>query len=970
MWFCTPDGLNRYDGYHFKIYRHDDADSFSVSSNLVTKFFIDTHKNAWIATNDNGLNYFDIPHQRFYHFFLGLTINDIVEDKYQNLIVASGGKIILCKIKKIEGVQFKKISLDTATFLFQDAVINRDGYIHYHLFTDTWKNVYLTTTDAIFKLVYDENTNKLATVKLFSFSETEATEPQIAEDRTTHKFYACLQSHLLEFPDSNFRHSAIIATLPYARVVLIDSKQRLWHGASLVSVVNLRTRSVTQVLPKSLETGNLLNGVYSCFEDRSGNLWLGTSGLGILKFTDDLNVFHHILPNMYVYHIQAYNGETALVEGYLKLRLNSNNSFQLDSVTIPGEIKKPFYPSAKYVVDAKGGYWFLYNNQLKSYSAENKNLRIISIKDKLRRETIAAMHINVSNTTKLDFLFIDEHDNLWFQCYSKMMSYNIAADSLSVYPSLPVFKDEDRSFQIMYEDVNRTLWITTSKDFYSYNPYNNSTKFFYHDSNDTSTVVSSNVSCFCDDPLQPAQFLWIGTRGSGLSRLNKLTGKCTSLSVKNGLPNNVIYGLLTDDEGDLWGSTNKGLFRLKVKTGKIKNFDVTDGLQGNEFNRFAYLKLGNGMLIFGGLNGVNYFRPGDIHPISPPGVVVLTNIKIPNRNLSVNEPNSAINEDVSYLKDLAIQSNQNVIGFEFAAMDYRKAGAAHYRYRLNGFDHDWNNSGLNNTATYTNLDPGNYTFLVQASNDNTTWSNDFALLNLHVLPMWWQTWLFKIIIACCIVAIGYTIYRYRLQQLLKIERVRNNIARDLHDEIGSSLSSISIFSKLAQRHINTKEANPDLLLQKINEDASHVMDSMSDIVWSINTKNDEFENVFYRMRGHAVQLLEAKNYIVHFHFDDRLNHVKFDMLSRHDFYLIYKEALNNIVKYAEGENVWIELALNNNKIELVIKDDGKGFDVSKANRKGNGLSNMHKRADAIGARLDITSAINGGSTLHLSFQRK
>jgi len=369
------------------------------------------------------------------------------------------------------------------------------------------------------------------------------------------------------------------------------------------------------------------------------------------------------------------------------------------------------------------------------------------------------------------------------------------------------------------------------------------------------------------------------------------------------------------------------------------------------------------------LNGINYFRPEDIHPISPPQVT-LTNIRLLNKSLSVNEPNSIIHDNVSYLKDLSIKSNQNVISFEFAAMDYRKAGAVHYRYRLNGFDNDWNNSGLNNTATYTNLDPGNYTFLVQASNDDVIWSRGIVLLNLHVLPLWWQTWLFKIIVGCCIIAIGYAIYNYRLQQLLKIERVRNNIARDLHDEIGSSLSSISIFSKLAQRHINTKEANPDSLLQRINEDASHVMDSMSDIVWSINTKNDELENVFYRMREHAVQLLEAKNYIVHFHFDERLDHVKFDMQSRRDFYLIYKEALNNIAKYAAGKNVWINLALHNNKIELGIKDDGKGFDVAKANMKGNGLANMQKRADAIGANLSITSKVNEGASVSLSFQKK
>src|SRR4029077_13375159 len=128
------------------------------------------------------------------------------------------------------------------------------------------------------------------------------------------------------------------------------------------------------------------------------------------------------------------------------------------------------------------------------------------------------------------------------------------------------------------------------------------------------------------------------------------------------------------------------------------------------------------------------------------------------------------------------------------------------------------------------------------------------------------------------------------------------------------------------------------------EDASQVMDSMSDIVWSINTKNDELENVFYRMREHAMQLLEAKDYAVHFRFDEKLHHVKLDMQSRRDLYLIYKEALNNIAKYADGNTVWIDLSMNNNKIELDIKDDGKGFNITKTNGKGNGLKNMKKRA--------------------------
>ena len=451
--------------------------------------------------------------------------------------------------------------------------------------------------------------------------------------------------------------------------------------------------------------------------------------------------------------------------------------------------------------------WFFSDNKLKFFNTKNKNLRIIPIKDKLGKQNIALANIDVPNNLKSDFLFPDSHSNIWFQCFGKMMSYSIKTDSVRVYSSLPAFEDVDKSFHVIYEDQQGVLWITTSQDFYSYDPSIQKTHFFYHSAKDSNSVVSSSVSCFCDDPLQPSKYLWIGTRGSGLSKMNKLTGKCLSVSVKNGLPNNVIYGLLADDEGNLWGSTNKGLFKLDVSNNNIKTFDVTDGLQGNEFNRYAYLKLPNGTLIFGGLNGISYFKAKDVHSVPPP-TISLINIRVLNKNLSVKDSDKTINQDVSYLRDLNIKSRQNIISFEFAAMDYRKTGAVHYRYRLNGFDKGWSISDLSNTATYTNLNPGDYTFCVQASNDNITWSATSALLNLHVLPMWWQTWLFKIFIGCCLLAIGYAIYRYRLQQLLRIERMRNNIARDLHDEIGSSLSSISIFSKLAQRRINTKEANP------------------------------------------------------------------------------------------------------------------------------------------------------------------
>ncbi len=968
MWFCTPDGLNRYDGYHFKIYRHDEEDSFSVSSNFVTKFFIDSHKNTWVATQDNGLNYFDIVHQKFYHLFPGQTIGDILEDKYGNLLINYRSRIFIVKIKKIEGDQLKKIQIDTTTFTLTSPAINPDAIATHRLFTDIYRNIYCSGRDGIYKLAYDKNLCAFNVLKLCSFSGKEDQPPKVVEDKASHKFYTHLNKHLVEFPGNNFSNPVVITSQPDEQSIFIDSKQTIWYGASQMSLVNANAKTIVQVIPKSNDIKDFLGTAYTAFEDRNGNVWLGTSGLGILKFSGDLDFFHHALPGTYVYHLQPYDKETVLVEGLYKVKISDNNSVNVDTISLPSSIKM-HGQSSQLIIDSSGCYWLFSDNQLKFFNPKANHVRSISIKERLEKQNSSLTNVNVPDNLKSGFLFPDSHNNIWFQCFGKMMSYNIKKDSVHVYASLPAFEDVDKSFHVIYEDHQGVLWITTSQNFYNYNPSTQNTHSFYHSAKDPNSIAGSNVSCFCDDPLQPSEFLWIGTRGSGLSKMNKSTGKCTSVSIKTGLPNNVIYGLLADDAGNLWGSTNKGLFKLDVRNNSVTNFDVTDGLQGNEFNRYAYLRLQNGELIFGGLNGISYFKAKHVHSIPPP-TLSLTNIRVLSKNLSVKDSGKTITEDVSYLKDLRIKSNQNVVSFEFAAMDYRKAGAVHYRYRLNGFDNVWSISDLSNTATYTNLNPGNYRFCVQASNDNITWSAANILLNLYVLPMWWQTWFFKIVVGCCVLAIGYAIYRYRLQQLLRIERMRNNIARDLHDEIGSSLSSISIFSKLALRRINTKEADPGILLQKINEDASHVMDSMSDIVWSINTKNDDLENVFYRMREHAIQLLEAKNYTVHFNFDERLRPVKLDIQTRRDLYLIYKEALNNIAKYADGKNVWIVLSLDNNTIELDIKDDGRGFDKTKMDGKGNGLSNMQKRADAIGATLSIVSKSNEGVAFHLGFPKK
>jgi len=305
-----------------------------------------------------------------------------------------------------------------------------------------------------------------------------------------------------------------------------------------------------------------------------------------------------------------------------------------------------------------------------------------------------------------------------------------------------------------------------------------------------------------------------------------------------------------------------------------------------------------------------------------------------------------------------------MISFDFAAMDFSQPGKNLYQYKLDGFDKDWIQSGTQNSATYTNLDPGTYTFRAKGSNSDGVWNETGTSVELVILPPWYMTWWFRTLLSIAIIALVYVFYRYRLQQALRLQAVRNRIASDLHDEIGSNLSNISIFSSVAQQNASNEN---NALLKKISEYTQVSMEAMSDIVWMINPRNDRFENIFTRMRSLAAEIFEAKHCALHIELDDKLNNIKLNMEKRKNFYLIYKEAINNVAKYAACKDVWINMQLHHNEVLLHIKDNGNGFDVAKR-KNGNGLFNMQQRADMLNGKLVITSKPDGGTLVELRFE--
>jgi len=236
------------------------------------------------------------------------------------------------------------------------------------------------------------------------------------------------------------------------------------------------------------------------------------------------------------------------------------------------------------------------------------------------------------------------------------------------------------------------------------------------------------------------------------------------------------------------------------------------------------------------------------------------------------------------------------------------------------------------------------------------------------LPPWWQTWWFKLLCFFTISIMAYAIYNNRMQKIKDIRRIRNKIASDLHDDLGATLSSISIMSELVNQQVKDKVPKASPLLEKIGSSSRNMIESVNDMVWAINPQNDSFENIIKRMRTFASEILDAKDIAFHFDFDRNLLPSKLKTEMRRNFYLIFKEAVNNLAKYSEASNAFVMIWNRGNNLKMTIRDDGNGFDKESL-IGGNGLTNMKQRAEMMKARFKIESIPGKGTSIELEFQK-
>lgn len=424
------------------------------------------------------------------------------------------------------------------------------------------------------------------------------------------------------------------------------------------------------------------------------------------------------------------------------------------------------------------------------------------------------------------------------------------------------------------------------------------------------------------------------------------------LTGKEGLYDRENQGVVEDEAGNIWIGNYEGLHYYNPATGRLLRFTESDGLLNNSTLHRLYVHNGKELLI-GQKNGVNVLPVDKLVQKPAPPRLAIGSFKVQGKEYPAD-----------FTRPIRLQREENAFSVDFAALNFRKLHNNQYAYFLENFDNEWTYSGSAHQAAYTNLSPGQYTLHLKAGDAFDHWSEPLRL-QIEVLPAYYETWWFRGLLLLAVAGLLYAFYRYRIDQLLRLQQVRNRISADLHDEIGASLSGISIMGTMARQGLPAQDpAAP--LLDRMIEEARQISSSLDDIVWSINPRNDELAILIARMARYASELLEAKGIEYRLSIPDHLSQTKLTMEQRRDFFLIFKETVNNLVKYSRCTHASLEIIVKRQHLRLLIRDNGVGFETEAPSER-NGLLNLRRRAQNLKGSLLIQSAPGQGTAVQLDF---
>ena len=454
--------------------------------------------------------------------------------------------------------------------------------------------------------------------------------------------------------------------------------------------------------------------------------------------------------------------------------------------------------------------------------------------------------------------------------------------------------------------------------------------------------------------------VWIGTRSDGAIYTDEPQAEYPNFkrfTAAAGLTSETVWTIAEDDAGAIYFGTGRGIDRLD-RTGKMRRLTTDDGVVGSVINHLFKDRKGN---IWAASNeGISRINPAGLRENLQPPPVFITRILVAGEELPIAETG------VSSFAAPDLTANQNNVAIRFVGLSFQGEHALRYEYRLEGVDADWTRADEQREVNYANLAVRNYRFAVRAVNAAGITSENPATFEFQIPPPVWQRWWFAAAAILLAAWAIYAFYRYRVNKLLEIERTRTRIATDLHDDIGTNLSKISLMSEIVNLQLAGENTKNRQMLSSIAEISRESVASMSDIVWAINPDHDSTGELISRMREHAEEIFVERGVQVRFDAPADGDGFKLSMNPRRELFLIFKEAIANAAKYSDCQLIEIDFYVEDGTIFLQIGDDGRGFDVSQK-CDGNGLENMKRRAENNRGNLTIESKIGGGTKIKIEF---
>ncbi len=820
MWFGSADGLNRYDGYNFKIFRHQPVNPNSLTDNNILALAEDEDGKIWIGTTGGGLNCYD-PKLEVFRSWRHDESNpqSLANDRIDSLLIDNRGILWVGTANGLS--RFNKAEQNFTNFRHdpQDSnslSSNRIRTIYQDGAGDIWVGLmegplHRMMNDGVFKKY---NTRMSDIEAVVALCETSAGEFWVGASNGLFKFDRKAETF------QSYKHSPMDSNTlsdPWADSLLEDSSGRLWVGTGKgLSRLSADGEHFDRFLNDPSDPFSLShNAISTLYEDRSDTLWIATSGGGLNTYNQRQESFH------LVERSPATGLSINGIWGFLKDRddnlwvstwgdgLNVKYKERERFIQFRHDPTDPESLSHNDVrsqyMDRLGNLWFGTVAGLNRFNPRSKTFTHYGESEGLSSETIFAI-TNGPNGL------------LWVGTGHGINVLDVDTGSVTQFlhhPDKPGAISHDR-IRAIYMDSAKKVWVATNGGLNLLESNKTTFKRFGHDPNNPQSLSHDEVRAILEDDLGR---LWVGT-SNGLNRFDPEMGVFQTFHQADGLPNDCVYGILEDGQGYLWISTNMGLSRMDPDNQSFLNFGFGDGLQDNEFNHGAAFKDRSGRLYFGGNKGFNAFFPGDIKINTTPPPVVITGFTLFNKPvlLQNQDPGSPLSVSPPYLESIVLDHGERVFSFEFTALQFFNPSANRFAFRLKGFEKAWNYTNSERRyATYTHMSHGNYEFQVKAAGRDGFWSERPKSVNIYIKPPWWRTWWFYIL---CIFIVGFYIRQYTKTQrknLAKERALNERINRELELKVAERTRELKVKNKALDTKYRELETL-DRIVQTINRE--------------------------------------------------------------------------------------------------------------------------------------------------------